>query len=256
MDSPLRERDLDRAALRGEPSYVWRAGQERRLRMILAGADGREAGVILDNGCGVGEYMTRFADHTPRVYGLEFDPDHVSSASTLGLKVVQGASERLPFGDETFDLVLSHEVLEHVVDDRAVLEDIVRVLRSPKSESSGGGRLVLFVPNRGYLFETHGIYLRGRYRFGNIPLVNYLPRRFRDRLAPHVRVYTHGDLERLFHGLPIKIILASRIFGAYDNIIARWPSAGRLLRTVLQALEATPLRVFGLSHFWVIERVE
>ncbi len=251
----MTERDLERAARRGEPSYVWRAGQERRLRMILAGADGRESGVILDDGCGVGEYMTRFAEHTSHIYGLEFDPGHVVSASRLGHKVVHGAGEHLPFNDETFDLVLSHEVLEHVEDDRAALEEIVRVLRSPNSEFSGGGRLVLFVPNRGYPFETHGIYLRGRYRFGNIPLVNYLPRRFRDRLAPHVRVYTRGDLERLFHGLPIKIIHATRIFGAYDNIIARWPSAGRLLRTLLQALEATPLRVFGLSHFWVIERI-
>jgi len=252
----LTERDFERAAQRGEPSYVWRAGQERRLRMILAGADGRESGVILDNGCGVGEYMTRFAKHTPHIYGLEFDPDHVSSASTLGHKVVHGASEHLPFNDGAFDLVLSHEVLEHVEDDRTALEEIVRVLRSPKSEFSGGGRLILFVPNRGYPFETHGIYLRGRYRFGNIPLVNYLPRQLRDRLAPHVRVYSRGDLERLFHGLPIKVIHNTRIFGGYDNIIARWPSAGKLLRTLLQAMEATPLRVFGLSHFWVLERIE
>ncbi|MGB2896207.1 MAG: class I SAM-dependent methyltransferase [Anaerolineales bacterium] len=252
----MTERDLERAALRGEPSYVWRAGQERRLRMILAGADGRESGVILDDGCGVGEYMTRFAEHTPHIYGLEFEPDHVSSAAKLGHKVTQGASEHLPFSDDAFDLILSHEVLEHVEDDRAALEEIVRVLRIPGSDSSGGGRLVLFVPNRGYPFETHGIYLRGRYRFGNIPLVNYLPRRFRDRLAPHVRVYTRGDLKRLFRGLPIKIVHTTRIFGAYDNIIARWPSAGKLLRTLLQSLEATPLRVFGLSHFCVIERIE
>jgi len=251
----LTERNLERAALRGEPSYVWRAGQERRLRMILAGADGRESGVILDDGCGVGEYMTRFAELTSHIYGLEFDPDYASSASKLGHKVVQGAGEHLPFSDGTFDLILSHEVLEHVEDDRAALEEIVRVLRSPNSDFSGGGRLVLFVPNRGYPFETHGIYLRGQYRFGNIPLVNYLPRRFRDRLAPHARVYTRGDLERLFRSLPIKIIHTTIIFGAYDNIIARWPSAGKLLRTLLQALEATPLRVFGLSHFWVIERI-
>jgi len=252
----LTERNLERAALRGEPSYVWRAGQERRLRMILAGADGRETGVVLDDGCGVGEYVTRFTEHTSQIYGLEFDPDHASSASKLGHKIVQGAGERLPFPDETFDLVLSHEVLEHVENDRAALEEIVRVLRTPKPGSLGGGRLVLFVPNRGYPFETHGVYLRGQYRFGNIPLVNYLPHRFRDRLAPHVRVYTRGDLERLFHGLPIKIVHTTRIFGAYDNIIARWPRVGKLLRTLLQALEATPLRVFGLSHFWVIERIK
>ncbi len=114
---------------------------------------------------------------------------------------------------------------------------------------------MLFVPNRGYPFETHGIFWRGEYRYGNIPFVNYLPRAFRDRLAPHVRVYSGGDLERLFDGLPIRVIRRTVIFGAYDNLIARSPTFGRLLRTALQALERTPLRAFGLSHFWVMERV-
>jgi len=45
------------------------------------------------------------------------------------------------------------------------------------------------------------------------------------------------------------------IFGAYDNLIARSPTFGRLLRTALQALERTPLRAFGLSQFWLMERV-
>jgi hypothetical protein len=45
------------------------------------------------------------------------------------------------------------------------------------------------------------------------------------------------------------------IFGAYDNLIARWPVPGRVLRRVLQALEHTPLRRFGLSHFWVLEKL-
>jgi hypothetical protein len=113
---------------------------------------------------------------------------------------------------------------------------------------------VLFVPNRGYPFETHGIYWRGKYHFGNIPLVNYLPRVLRDRLAPHVRIYTHRDLQKLFAGLPVKVIRQTVIFGAYDNIIRRRPALGRVLRGVLQALESTPLRGLGLSQFWVIEK--
>jgi SAM-dependent methyltransferase len=93
--------------------------------------------------------------------------------------VVRAEGERLPYASAAFDLVLSHEVLEHVGDDRAAAAEILRVLRP-------GGRAVIFVPNRGYPFETHGVYWRGRYRFGTIPVVYYLPRRWRDRLAPHV----------------------------------------------------------------------
>ena len=153
----------------------------------------------------------------------------------------------MPIPDQTASLILSHEVLEHVQDDRQAVCEMVRVLRP-------SGRIVLFVPNRGYPFETHGIFWRGRYRFGNIPLVNYLPRRLRNRLAPHVRVYTRRDLKNLFTSLPVRVVRQTVIFGAYDNIIARWPRMGKLLRTILQWMERTPLRAFGLSHFWVIEK--
>ena len=132
-------------------------------------------------------------------------------------------------------------------DDKRAVAEMLRVLKP-------GGRLLLFCPNRGYPFETHGIFWRKEYRFGNIPLVNYLPRRWRDALAPHVRVYSQRDLVGLFGGLPARSVERTILFGAYDNIIARWPRVGRFLRWGLQYLERTPLRVFGLSHFWVIEK--
>jgi len=114
---------------------------------------------------------------------------------------------------------------------------------------------MLFVPNRGYPFETHGIYWRGNYYFGNKPFVNYLPRVWRNKLAPHVKVYTKQDLTKLFNGLPVKFIERTVIFGAYDNIIARFGAFGKILRGILQFLERTPLKVLGLSHFWVLEKL-
>ena len=92
-------------------------------------------------------------------------------------------------------------------------------------------------------------------RHGNKLFVNYLPRTLRDKLAPHVRVYSKRDLQKLFEGLPVKFIERTIIFGAYDNIIARFGSLGKILRSVLQVLEKTPLKVFGLSHFWVVEKL-
>ena len=43
----MNQRDLEKAALRGEPSYVWRAGQERRLQMILDTAGERVHGRVI-----------------------------------------------------------------------------------------------------------------------------------------------------------------------------------------------------------------
>ena len=237
-----------KAALRGEPSYVWRAGQERRLGMVLDAAGERAAGRVLDNGCGVGQYLGRLAQHTPHAVGLEFEHERACEALRQAPQVVCGANEHLPFPAAAFDLILSHEVLEHVQDAAVAVREMVRVLRR-------GGRLALFCPNRGYPFETHGIYWRGRYHFGNVPLVNWLPRHWRDRLAPHVDVYTRRDLEALFAGLPVRFVQRTVIFGAYDNIINRRPRLGNWLRALLQTLEKTPLRALGLSHFWVVEKL-
>jgi SAM-dependent methyltransferase len=238
----------DQAALRGEPSYVWRAGQERRLNLVRAAAGERLRGCVFEDGAGVGQYLQRLAEDAHLAVGLEIEFERAVEAARRGPHMLCGAGEALPFADASFDLVLSHEVLEHVSDDRQAVCEIVRVLRT-------GGRLAVFVPNRGYPFETHGIYWRGNYRFGNIPLINWLPRGLRNRLAPHVRVYSARDLERLFTGLPVRVVRRTVIFGAYDNIIARRPALGKALRAVLQTLERTPLRGLGLSHFWVVEKL-
>jgi hypothetical protein len=62
-------------------------------------------------------------------------------------------------------------------------------------------------------------------------------------------------MQRLFNGLPVKFIERTIIFGAYDNIIARFGVFGKSLRGILQILERTPLKVLGLSHFWVVEKL-
>jgi len=240
---------LQKAALRGVPSMVWRAGQKRRLRMIQEAAGSRAQGYILVDGCGIGTYLSHLSADSGHAIGLDIELERSMEARQDTTPTVCGAGEALPFPANTFDLVLSHEVLEHVQDDQQAICEIVRTLRP-------GGRLILFCPNRGYPFETHGIFWRGKYHFGNIPLVNYLPRRWRDRLAPHVRVYSRSDLEKLFQGLQVRPVKKTTIFGAYDNIIATHPALGRFLRFILQTLEQTPLRLFGLSHFWVMEKTQ
>ena len=241
------KRDLDKAALRGEPSYVWRAGQKRRLQMIVDAAGKRISGDILENGCGVGMYVEHLTPFNGKITGLEFDYERAADAGSRSPRILNGAGEHLPFPSNSFDLILSHEVIEHVQNDVLAIREIVRTLRP-------GGRLTLFCPNRGYPFETHGIYWRGKYKFGNILFVNYLPRKWRDKLAPHVEVYTRRDMEKLFASLPVKFIKRTIIFGAYDNIIARLGAGGKILRAMLQWLEKTPLKIFGLSHFWVVEK--
>jgi len=236
----------DKAITLGHPSYVWRFGQDRRLALIrrYAPLEGKR---ILDVGCGLGTYVKKMCAFSEEVYGVDVDPEKVAEASRTLPNIQLAPAEKLPFPDGFFDVVLLHEVIEHIEDDRQAIREAHRVIK-------GGGRIVIFAPNRLYPLETHGIFWRGKYRFGNIPLVNYLPDFLRRRLCPHVRTYTRNDIRRLFEGLDVEVIVHIQIYPGYDKIAARRPRMGIFLRRAPYALESTPLRAFGLSHFVVVEK--
>lgn len=236
----------DKAALRGEPGYVWRSGQARRLGMIQQWVDLKDA-LIFDNGCGLGTYLDAFAPYSSRLFGLELELDRAQKALSVTPGIMQAKGETLPFGSNSFDFVFSNEVIEHVEDDKLAMAEMVRVAKM-------NGRILIFCPNRWYPVEQHGVYWRGKYKFGNIPLVNYLPNPLRNRLAPHVRTYTKHGLLALLQGLPVKVVHHRRIFGGYDNIERRWPKFGRFLKNSLYAAEKTPLAIFGISHLLVLEK--
>ena len=239
--------DAERAIRLGHPSYVWRAGQERRLEIVRAHV-ALEGRCILDIGCGLGMYTEAFSRYSPHVYGVEIELNRACQATFRATGVAQAPGEALPFPANTFDVVYNHEVLEHVADDRQVVREAVRVARP-------GGHVVTYAPNRLWPFETHGIYWRGAYHFGNVPLVNYLPDHLRDRLAPHVRVYTRRGLSRLFQGLPVRICLHRTVYPGFDNVVHRFGRAGALVRAASRALETWPLAdQFGLSHFLVAQK--
>lgn len=236
----------DRAAALGRPSYVWRSGQERRLALIRRYVN-LEGSRILDVGCGIGAYVRRLRELSEHVYGIDIDERHVRRGSLSLPNLALAASEQMPFPDNSFDVILLHEVIEHVSDDAATLREACRVVRP-------GGRIVIYAPNRLYPFETHGVYVGRRYIFGNVPLVNYLPRFLRRRLAPHVRAYSKGDLRSLTKGLDASWVAHTVVFPGFDNIAARSGMLAKALRTILYGLEHTWFRAFGLSHFLVLEK--
>ena len=239
-------RTSDEAARLGHPSYVWRAGQERRLALVRQWAQ-LEGARILDAGCGVGMYTEQFRRFSPHVTGVEIDLTVARQARSRLPGIVVTPAEALPFADASFDVVFSHEVIEHVRDDHQAAAEMVRV-------TAPGGRIVMFCPNRYYPFETHGHYWRGKYHFGNTPMINYLPDPLRNWLAPHVRAYSGGALKALFGDHGVRVLHHSIIYPGFDNVVARNPMAGRVLRKLLYTGENTPLQAFGLSHFLVLER--
>lgn len=113
--------------------------------------------IILDIGCGNGVYTTEIAKKAKYVIGLDFNRDYIQMAKNYSkregvknLDYIVSSAETFSFKTE-FDVALMIEVLEHVEDEKLTLHNVYNHLKS-------GGVLVLFVPNKAWLFETWGSY--------------------------------------------------------------------------------------------------
>ena len=92
-------------------------------------------GRVLDAGCGGGGMPLSLAEEASLVVGIDPAPRFQTAGATLGqergvpnLKVAQADGMFLPFPKGTFDLVLSHAVIEHVADAPLYLRECARVL--------------------------------------------------------------------------------------------------------------------------------
>lgn len=95
---------------------------------------------VLDLGCGRGGVVELIWRDVKLVAGLDPDSPSLSEHRALGMPVIQGVGERLPFVDGSFDLVICLWVLEHLRDPVVMLREVRRVLRP-------GGRFIFVTPN-------------------------------------------------------------------------------------------------------------
>ena len=89
---------------------------------------------LLDIGCGPGTITAEFADRLApgRVVGLDAAPAAIEKASAFtaaNLSFIVGDAYALPFEDNTFDLVHSHQTLQHLGDPVAALVEMKRVAK-------------------------------------------------------------------------------------------------------------------------------
>jgi SAM-dependent methyltransferase len=110
---------------------------------------------ILDYGCGGGGLVEAGRQEGLDVYGVELfyaGSDarvHAGERGLLGVWVHElEEQQRIPFPDESFDVVVTNQVLEHVEDIDVVLEEVHRVLRH-------GGHLLALFPSKWVLREGH-----------------------------------------------------------------------------------------------------
>ena len=166
---------------------------------------------LLDAGCAWG-YGTRFfSERAHSVAGIDFDQEAIEVAAKRypWINFQAAPLEAIPHADQSFDVVVCLDVLEHVRDEHKSLNELFRVLRP-------GGMLILTTPHRGL--------------FSFMDPVNVLRRLGRSDEPEH-RHYSVGDLRRLLD--------ASRWAGSYE--IVRVHRSGLLLFPLALWLAAIPL---------------
>lgn len=179
----------------GKPASADQLILTRRLRLVRAFLPDPCAHLV-DFGCGNGAQTVLLAKSCRRVTGVDVDADYLAAFAreivarrlrerVSGLSLVDN---RIPLPDGVADVVTSFTVLEHVPDERAALTEMFRVLKP-------GGRLILSVPNRWWIFETHGCNLPWL-PWNRVPLVSWWPKAWHDRWA-RARIYRLREIEEL-----------------------------------------------------------
>lgn len=151
MDSLLLRQHLEL-----EERHWWFVARRRILLSLLKRSIASKSGLeILDAGCGGGATMKSLGRYG-RVLGMEISPQAAEYNREQGRRVVLGSVEEMPFPDDSFDLVLALDVIEHVSDDLGALKELFRVLRP-------GGSLLVTVPALRMLWSEHDV-ANGHYR--------------------------------------------------------------------------------------------
>ena len=142
-----------------ETSYWWFMGR-RWLSMKILSRILKGTGLAgADIGCGTGGNIIT-TSHLGTMTGCDIAPEAVEFCRERGIEaVLQTEPDRLPFADARFDFLTVFDVLEHIENDRGMIDQFARVLKP-------GGLVILTVPAYPSLWSVHDESLHHVRRYG------------------------------------------------------------------------------------------
>ena len=183
--------DLRERPTRDFVRHPWETARSRFFVDLLARSSAGSPGRILDAGSGDSWFASQLAARLPGAeiccWDRSYTPELISS---LGATAPKGVTLCAARPRERFDHVVLLDVLEHVEDDRAFLDELVRENLAP------GGRLLVSVPAWPSLFGEH------------------------DRRLGHHRRYRQRDCHALLRGAGLRIRRSGGLF--YTLLPPRW----------------------------------
>lgn len=158
------------------------------FRNLLSLISKKQVDSILDVGCGEGFTLNRLKENGigKKLEGIEYKKEAIELGKKTypDIKITEGSIYNLPYKDNSFDLVLCTEVLEHLDDPSKALEELIRVSKK---------YLVLSVPNEPFFMFAQFVRGKNWSRFGNdIEHINHWTMfgfpKFIKKSAPNIQI--------------------------------------------------------------------
>jgi SAM-dependent methyltransferase len=160
------DRDYELQTHQAEDRHWWYRGRRTVLDGVIANLGLPGSARILDAGCGSGRNMVELSRYG-RVTGIELSETSVALARQRNAgEVISGSLLEMPFAQDSFDLAVTLDVIEHLEDDLAALRELRRTV-------APGGALLVTVPAYQWLWSGH------------------------DEINHHHRRYTRGSLQKV-----------------------------------------------------------
>jgi methionine biosynthesis protein MetW len=162
---------------------------------------------VLDLGCGNGELLAHLREQRDCTgYGIEILDANVLACTQRGVNVIQlNLEEGLAiFGDQSFDVVLQLDTLQHLRNTENMLRETARV----------GRQGIVSFPN--FAHWPNRLSVMG----GRMPITKILPYQWYD--TPNIRVGTYADFEVLARRGGLRILDSFGIQAG--RVVRRWPN--------------------------------
>lgn len=205
--------------------YIGEEAKKKRLGVILDFVEKNPQAALLDCGCDNGEFTKEVAKKikAKEITGIEINEIRVGEARKRGVLVYDvDLNQRFPFEENSIDVVISIQVIEHLYDLDNFVSEIYRVLKpggysiiSTENLASLHNIFALLLGNQPYT----GPHLSKKFAIGHHPLNPSLQKLYEEKpymkSTPfHTKVMTYRALKQLLESYHFKVTF-SRGVGYY-----------------------------------------